>query len=371
MRLPYRVKREQHNLRRPTTIQHLLLQCILCIPLLWLTAAQAQDLELPILVGQTGASRLFGHNELNAYTLAAEEWNARGGVGGKKIRLVVEDTQTSQTTTITAFHRLASRKATVILGPTWLDGLQGLIPIARKRGVLLVTPSAAPETFGAENREWPISFYHNSTIENEALLSFLRQRGLQRMALVYEEEPFAQLLEKLTRDAGVVPVDTIAAQAGEVDFQAAVLKLRATKPDVILVFLWDERSLFALLKQLKVMLPSVRLATIHDGIGWTNNPSLAPLLSNLTYAEFELADSSFTARYRARFKEEPQLTASNAYDAINSVLAGLAAGHTDALSLQNFLRSSELPSVTFGAFRFTTTGQVPSRIAIREFKRGS
>lgn len=345
------------------------LHCMICLSSCILMSAHAEELELPVLVGQTGASALFGHNELNAYRLAVEEWNSRGGVGGKKLKLLVEDTHTSQTTTITAFHRLVSHGSTVVLGATWLDGLQGLIPIARKRGVLLVTPSAAPETFGPENRDWPISFYHNTTTETEALVKYLSEQGAQRVALVHEEEPFTELLKKLTIQAGIKPVETVAAQAGEVDFQAAVIKLRSAKPDVILVFLWDERSLFALLKQLKLLLPSIPLATIHDGIGWTKTAALAPVLSKLTYTEFELADRSFATRYKARFNEEPQLTASNAYDAINSVLSAFAAGHIDANSVRSYLQSTELPSVTFGAFRFSVTGQVPSRISVRAFSR--
>lgn len=41
-------------------------------------AVQAEELRIPAMIGQTGASATFGKGELDAYTLAIEEWNAGG-----------------------------------------------------------------------------------------------------------------------------------------------------------------------------------------------------------------------------------------------------------------------------------------------------
>ena len=89
-----------------------------------LPLSYADELTIPVLVGQTGASVNFGKQELDAYTLAVEEWNQAGGILGKTISLQVEDTQTSLKQIFTAFQRLILNKAPVILGPTWLDGFQ-------------------------------------------------------------------------------------------------------------------------------------------------------------------------------------------------------------------------------------------------------
>src|SRR5690606_24653507 len=100
--------------------------------------------------------------------------NARGGVRGKLVSLKVEDTATNQRQIVTAFQRLALDKPPVILGPTWLDGFPAVIPLARRQQILLVTPSAAREAFSKDDADWPITFYHNSTMEAEALV-----RGLE------------------------------------------------------------------------------------------------------------------------------------------------------------------------------------------------
>jgi hypothetical protein len=99
-----------------------------------LNPISAEDLRIPVLVGQTGASQTFGRNESDGYKLAAEEWNAKGGVNGRRVVLEFEDTETVARKTMSAFQLQLARGAQVVLGPTWLDSFPALIPIARKKG---------------------------------------------------------------------------------------------------------------------------------------------------------------------------------------------------------------------------------------------
>lgn len=326
----------------------------------------AEELKIPVLVGQTGASATFGRNETDAYTLAAEEWNAKGGVNGKRVVLQFEDTQTSAKQIISAFQLNAARGAKIIVGPTWLDGFPAVIPVARKNGVLLVTPSAAIEAFSQSDRMWPVTFYHNSTTETKVLIDALKERKLSRLALVYEQEPFAEMIRKLLLGHNIELVADIGVQAGESDFRPQLARLRDKQVDGMIVLVWDERSLLALLQQIQVNLPEIRLATVHDGAGWLLNPALKALLPKLIYTRFALVDDSFVQRFRSRFGYDPILTGSNAYDALNAVLTAVAAGADSGPACRDYLMSHELDSVTFGKFKFNEDGSVPSRVEVVE-----
>lgn len=328
--------------------------------------ARADDLEIPILVGQTGAASSFARNETDAYTLAIEEWNQRGGVRGSRVVPRFEDTKTTARDTLSAFRFWETRKKPVIMGPTWLDSCQGVIPVARKSGTLLVTPSAAVEAFSAENRDWPISFYHNSTIEIAALLDDLSRRGFARIALMYEQEPFAEMIRKLALTTNAQFVSDTGIQAGEADFTSLLVGLKAKTPDVFLVFVWDERSLSTLLRQIRTFHPQAVVATIHDGEGWRENPATKQYLPKLIHTKFLLADESFDARFKKRFGYDPILTASNAYDALNATLEAISAGAQSGADVREYLLSHELRSVTFGPFRFSKDGAVPSKVEVVE-----
>lgn len=339
---------------------------ILLVCLTTTVCSFAEQFKIPVLVGQTGASATFGRNETDAYTLAAEEWNAKGGVNGKRVVLQFEDTQTSAKQIISAFQFHVANGAKIIVGPTWLDGFPAVIPVARKNGALLVTPSAAIEAFSQSDRMWPVTFYHNSTIETQVLIDALKERKLSRLALVYEQEPFAEMIRKLLVGHNIELVADIGVQAGESDFRSQLTRLRNKQIEAVIVLVWDERSLLALLQQIQVNLSEIRLATVHDGAGWLLNPALKTLLPRLLYTRFALVDGTFAQRFRSRFGYDPILTASNAYDALNAVLTAVAAGADSGAACRDYLMSHELDSVTFGKFKFNEDGSVPSRVEVVE-----
>ncbi|MBN8550253.1 MAG: ABC transporter substrate-binding protein [Deltaproteobacteria bacterium] len=343
----------------------------LLAPLVTVIASHAEDFAVPLLVGQTGASASFGKGETDAYTLAIEEWNARGGLNGKTIVPSLEDTQTSQQQIVTAFHRVALGKPSVILGPTWLDGFQAVIPLARKQHILLVTPSAAREAFAPENASWPITFYHNSTVEIQTLLKSLKEKGFTRPALVYEEEPFAEMIRKLVTQTDTKLVADIGVQGGTTGFQSIITNLKSKKPDVLIVFVWDERSLLSLLQQIHVQMPALTLATVHDGEGWLANPAFRPNLPHLIHTQFVISDSTFKERFKKRFGYEPMLTASNAYDAMNAVLQAYASGLSNAEEIRKYLLSQTFKTATFGTFKFNPDGSVPSQVEVVEVESTS
>jgi ABC-type branched-subunit amino acid transport system substrate-binding protein len=199
------------------------------------------------------------------------------------------------------------------------------------------------------------------------LAEALRKRNLSKIALVYEQEPFAEMLRKLLLSDKLPLAADIRVQAGESDFRAQLIKLRNQKVDAIVVFVWDQRSLLSLLQQIATNIPNIPLATIHDGSGWLEDPAFKPFLPRLMYTRFVLSDPSFEQRFKARFGYPPILTASNAYDALNSVLSAFAAGQDSAATCRKYLMNSQLDTVTFGSFRFNPDGSVPSIVDIVDF----
>lgn len=57
-------------------------------------------------------------------------------------------------------------------------------------------------------------------------------------------------------------------------------------------------------------------------------------------------------------QKDPSSSASNAFDAAGVVLQGLAEGHHDAQSLNEYLRRNTFQTATFGAIRFDDIGGV-------------
>jgi branched-chain amino acid transport system substrate-binding protein len=74
--------------------------------------------------------------------MAADEWNARGGLLGKQIELVVEDDQSKPDEAALAVTKLINQNRVVgILGEVASSRTLAGAPIAQKAGIPLITPA--------------------------------------------------------------------------------------------------------------------------------------------------------------------------------------------------------------------------------------
>lgn len=84
---------------------------------LYVTAAFAEDaIKVGVILPLTGKQAKFGEIEKQSFVMAAEEINAKGGVNGKKIELLIEDTQGKPDVARSAVEKLITQDKVVIIG---------------------------------------------------------------------------------------------------------------------------------------------------------------------------------------------------------------------------------------------------------------
>lgn len=107
----------------------------------------AQDKE-KIIVGAvlplTGVLSPYGKPNLEAIQLAIDEVNTAGGVDGRQIELVVEDTQASNTTAINALNKVLRSDPVAIIGPGLGTQILALQPVTEKAKVTLIGGATTP-----------------------------------------------------------------------------------------------------------------------------------------------------------------------------------------------------------------------------------
>ncbi|MBX7138769.1 MAG: ABC transporter substrate-binding protein [Oligoflexia bacterium] len=338
-----------------------------------------EDISVGCMFGLTGDSAAFGKGELDAVTLATEEWNAKGGINGKKITLEVEDTATTQAKIVSAYKKLTEVSGhKFIMGPTWLETYQAIIPLAEKKHVLLITPSAEGHAIKHADPKspWALSTYYSSEEEISRLLGALKQQGAKKIVGLYTEEPFfllvRQMVEEQAKRLGLEVVYSDNQAFGFTGFRNLLPKIKQLQPDAILAMQSAEGSVLDLLQARAEQMPNVTIVGIHDFAGFVNKAEFKRYLDKIIFSKFVLADPSFAIRFKQRFGYEPILTHSNAYDTANMVFTALANGKDDGASMREFLLNSELKTVTFGAVRFTPSGMInTSKVQIQKISAGT
>ena len=84
-----------------------------------------------------------GPNLIKAAQFAVNEINGKGGIDGKKLRLIIQDEGPTAATALYAVHKLVEeQKVQVIIGGTTSEAVMSIGPYLESKGVLLVSPSA-------------------------------------------------------------------------------------------------------------------------------------------------------------------------------------------------------------------------------------
>ena len=99
----------------------------------------------PIVVGLTVSLTtdfaLVGLSQQNGAVMAVEEINKAGGVKGRQLRLVSEDTANSNTVAVNGLHRALREKPVAVLGPVWGTQNLAMEPVIREAQVPIISPT--------------------------------------------------------------------------------------------------------------------------------------------------------------------------------------------------------------------------------------
>ena len=105
-------------------------------------AATGEPIPIGIAVAQTSNVALFGQEQVAGAQIAEQYFNEKGGVNGRPIKLVLQDTGGDEAGTINAFNQLINNDKVVgIVGPTLSQQAFAADPIADKAGVPVIAPS--------------------------------------------------------------------------------------------------------------------------------------------------------------------------------------------------------------------------------------
>ena len=187
----------------------------------------------------TGVGESYGNPLLQSKLLAMEEINAAGGINGRKLELIVEDSKCVAQDAITAYNKLTDVDGVkIILGTTCSGAMLGVAPLAEKEGVVLLSPSAtSPDIASAGD-------YIFRTAINDLQLGIdtgntLWVDGMRRIATITEATDYAEG----ARRTSVAQFEKLGGSvaAGEsystdvIDFRSQLTKLINEDPDALLL----------------------------------------------------------------------------------------------------------------------------------------
>lgn len=190
----------------------------------------------------TGAFSAFGRYWVDVYKFWEEEVNAKGGLLGSKVRMIIYDDRSDSSTAVSLYTKLITvDKADLLVGGFTIPTL-AVMPIAEKYKMLFVQGGTSPTSIiNRGNYKYIVTTLTTDVAWADALWEWLAtvppaQRP-KRAAFVQQINPFLQGIVAATspkaKDLGIEVVITETFASDTQDFTAMLQKLKAANIDLL------------------------------------------------------------------------------------------------------------------------------------------
>jgi branched-chain amino acid transport system substrate-binding protein len=289
--------------------------------------------KVAVVNAQSGQLSSLGHWEWKGAKLAADEWNAKGGINGRTIQLELFDDQGDPTVGTNLARKISSEGFVAMIGTAESAVTVAMVPILQQAKIPNITSGQSPAIAAAGS---PFAFYNGPTSNtyDETLAKYLvDNKGLKKIALISNNGSYGkgerEAFTKALAGRGVTPVDDQVVTTDQKDFSAALTSIRQKAPDVLFVGA-EEVAAGLIVKQARElgitataagaapMGTPVYLQTA-GGANAEGTVVSSPYLSNDT----DDASRAFAKAYQQAHGEEAELHGAKAYDGANIFFTAL------------------------------------------------
>ena len=209
--------------------------------------------RIGVMESLTGAGETYGNVAVRAKQMALDEINAAGGINGRRLEFIVEDSQCSAKEAVSAYRKLTDVDGVkIILGTSCSGAMLGVAPLAEADGVILFSGLASnPDIANAGDYIFRTQI---SDIEvGIGTGNLLWEDGVRKLATITETTDYAEGVRRTTvaqftkRGGQVVSQESYSSDV--TDFRTQLSKLFDADPDALHLAPQSEIAAGVIIKQ--------------------------------------------------------------------------------------------------------------------------
>lgn len=335
--------------------------------------AVAETIKVGAILAVTGPASFLGGPEARTLEMLAEELNAKGGINGNKIELVIKDSGGNPEKAISfAKQLIEEEKVFAIIGPSTSGETLKIKQICEDAKTILLSCAAAEQIVE------PVAKYVFKTPQKDshvvhAIFENMKSKKISKVAVLASNTGFGQAgkgqIEKQAAESGIQILATEVYDSKATDLSAIVAKLAANK-EIQAVINWSVEPAQA------IVLKNIRQA------GWNVPIYQSHGFGNIKYVQAagaaaegvifpagrlliadKLSDkhpqkgvlTSYTTNYQTKFKEEVSTFGGHGYDAFKILCRGIELAGTNREKVRDAIENIKGFVGTAGVFNFSPT----------------
>ena len=299
------------------------------------TAAAQSKIKVGFMLPYTGTYAALGNAIENGFRLYVQEQG--GKLGGRELEYFKVDDESEPSKAVDNINKLIKRdNVDVVVGTVHSGVVMAMAKVAKDTNTLLVIPNAgaravtgpmcAPNIFRSSFSNWQPGY---------AMGKVAGEKGAKKVVTITwkyaaGDESVQGFKDGLKGSGGEVVKD-LTLPFPNVEFQALLTEIAATKPDAVYAFFAGGGAVKFVKDYaaagLNKTIPLYGPGFLTDGTLEAQGEAAQGLLTTLHYADglTNPKDKAFRADYAKAYKAEPDVYAVQGYDAAQLLGAGLAA----------------------------------------------
>ncbi len=313
----------------------------------------------------TGSESKMGLDLKNGVELAISEWNAKGGVLGKKIELVVGDDAADPKQAVSIANKFVNQKVDAVVGHWNSNCSINASPFYHTAKIVMVSPATTNPRLTLQGFKTVFRVCGTDEQQGSVAAQFvLSKLKLKKVAVIHDQTTYGRGLADIFKKALGDKVQIVyygGIAPGDPDYKAVLTSIKENKPELFFFGgVYPEAG--RLVRQAKEIGMNIPMLT-GDGVYDPTFLQIAGKAAEGTYVTFGkeplgLASArSFLQNYKAKYGE-PGPYSIYAYDAANILLQSIAAANTtEGTKVAEHIAKSTFQGA-FGTISFDQHGDV-------------
>ncbi len=348
------------------------------------SGAQAQDeVVVGMLLAMSGSGITYGKVMSQGALLAAEEINAQGGIGGKKLRIEIGDHKSGEVKAGTSeVQRLVNVYKTPAILSSFSAPTVAAQAMAADLDLVLVNGGGWSPALMGKPRLWNTRMTGDATAT--AVLRVAWEDGARTLCMIYRQDPSgidtAKVAGEFWTNLGGKVLCEEKYDINATNFSSQIAKIRNSRPDALAAYSYGQVH-GVLIKQARDFgysgpIYGIEFLPENLTVAGAAIEGYKFALDEFDVKSIDPATVKFVAAYRARYKEDPDFYAANYYEATYLLRDAMVALQKEGKPLTGGNLDAKIrqirtfPSVYGGTMTLLDNGTVKKPIAVFQVKNG-
>ncbi len=341
-------------------------------------AASGEPIVIGLVTEVTGAQTSTGDNQTNGLKMAVEEWNQKGGIKGRPIKLVIEDDTSTPPGTVNAFNKILEQKPVAVFIPNFANFDMAIEPAIKKAAIPAITGASGPGVTAAGN-PWIFRVRTNDTVMGKLAAEYAaKEMGAKKIGILYVTGEMGAGASKVVKDnldaLGVSPVAVESYNQDDKDVTAQLLNLQKAGAELVIGWGYPPDSAMVMTNMLQLGVKMKLLGSPAYGISDALKLAKDAANGHTVITDWVPGDDPTTQNWVKQIEARAKLPAnfihSVYYDGLNILAQSIEKAGTDPTALRDGIKAVKGYKGITGEYSFDANGDGLRQAYIAQIKDG-